>query len=333
MRPTPKILFIDDDRFFLEFYRAELAQYNISTECAVDGEEGVRKAHDIHPDVILLDVILPKKDGFQVLAELKADPSTANIPVLVVSSLGADKDAAELMKLGATRVFNKLSALPKDVAAYVQDSFEKGVFTVSAGEPASSGQGTELSRTQMNAIFKESLEEIERSFEKLFNRKPQLDDVSVSLIPLEKFKRHMDEMAKEYGTIFIYSSIEAKEPGVVLLTMKRDAALSLIKLIEIGTVGKEIGLSMSDQVVEEFFNIIVNAFLTKLSKSIEGRLIMKTPIITNPCSLMEVISGSKVAAKDRLVVFVEESYRIEELDLSFSLFVTFGSGLFEKTHI
>lgn len=329
-RLTPKILFIDDDPFFLEFYRTELSQYNISTEFATDGEVGIQKSKEIHPDVILLDVILPKKDGFQVVAELKSDPTTKDIPILIVSTLGSEKDEAELLKLGATRVFNKLSALPKDVATYVQDSIEKGVFVVSEELPASSGQGTSLSIDQIGAVFKDSLAEIDVSFEKLFNKKPKLDDLNVSLIPLSKFKAYMDEMAKEYGTIFIYSSIEAKEPGAVLLTMKRNAALSLIKLIQAGTIGKDIGLSMSDQVIEEFFNIVVNAFLTKLSKSIEGRLIMETPIITNPKSLMELVSQSKVAIKDRLVMFMEEAYRIEELDLSFSLFVTFGSGLFER---
>ena len=329
MRPTPKILFIDDDRFFLEFYRAELAQFNISTEFAMDGEEGVKRVKELKPDVVLLDVILPKKDGFQVLKELKADPNTQNIPVIIVSTLGAECDIAELMKLGAVRAFNKLSALPKDVAEYVQASFASGKFECKE-LPTSSAQGTVLSKEQIDAVFKDSLLEIEKSFVKLFSKETKLDDLNVSLIPLSEFQKHIDELAKEYGTIFVYSEIEASEPGVVLLSMKRNAALTLIKLIEKGAVGKEMGLSMGDQVVEEFFNIIVNAFLTKLSHSVPGRLILKSPVITSPKSLLEKIKESKVVNKDRLVVFLEEAYRIEEFDLGFSLFVTFGSGLFSK---
>jgi CheY-like chemotaxis protein len=329
MRITPKILFIDDDRFFLEFYRAELAQFNISTEFAMDGEEGIKKAKELKPDVILLDVVLPKKDGFEVLAELKADPETKNVPVIIVSTLNSEQDKAELLRLGAVQTFNKLGSLPKDVVAYVQESFASGQFKL-VELPESKAEGTELSREQINGIFSESLQEIERSFTRLFSKSPVLDDVNVSLIPMAEFKKNIAEMAKEHGTIFIYSSIEAKEPGAVLLSMKRNAALSLIKLIEEGAVGKELGLTINDQVVEEFFNIIINAFLTKLSKSVGGRLVMRSPIITNPKTLLEKVSASDVVKKDQLVVFLEEAYRIEELDLSFSLFVTFGSGLFTK---
>lgn len=329
MRATPNILFIDDDRFFLEFYRAELAQFNITTDFALDGEAGVKKAKEIKPDVILLDVILPKKNGFEVLKDLKADPTTRDIPVIIVSTLSGDNDKNELLKLGAVRAFSKLTALPKDVAQYVQESFASGQFKMmeSKVEPT---MGTALSREQINVIFKGSLEQIERSFTKMFKKVPVLDDVNVSLIPLTEFQKHIDELAKEYGTIFIYSEIEAKEPGAVLLSMKRNAALSIIKLIEQGAAGKDLGLTINDQVIEEFFNIIINAFLTQLSKSIEGRLIMRTPLITNPKTLLEKIASSSVVKKDQLVVFLEEAYRIEELDLSFSLFVTFGSKLFTK---
>lgn len=329
MRTTPKILFIDDDRFFLEFYRAELSQFNITTEFAMDGEEGVKKVRELKPDVVLLDVVLPKKDGFEVLKELKFDAATKDIPVIIVSTLSSESDIAELLKLGAVRAFNKLSALPKDVAEYVQASFASGKFE-SKELPLSLTRGTVLPKEQIDAVFKDSLAEIEHSFVKMFDKKTELDDLNVALIPLADFIKHIAELSKEYGAIFIYSEIEAAEPGVVLLSMKRDAALALIKLIEKGAVGKELGLTINDQVVEEFFNIIVNAFLTKLSYSVAGRLIMKTPIITNPKSLMEKIKESKVTTKDRLVVFLQEAYRIEELDLSFSLFVTFGSGLFTK---
>lgn len=328
MRITPKILFIDDDRFFLEFYRAELAQFNITTDFAQDGEEGVKKAKELLPDVILLDVILPKKDGFGVLADLKADPSTKDIPVIIISTLSSEQDKNELLKLGAVQTFSKLTALPKDVAEYVQSSFASGEFKLK--EVKASTAGTSLSKEQIDLVFKDSLEEIERSFASMFKKDPVLDDVNISLIPLEQFKSHIEELAKEYGTIFIYSEIEAKEPGAVLLSMKRDAAMSIIKLIEKGSAGKDLGLSINDQVIEEFFNIVINAFLTKLSKSIEGRLIMKTPVITNAKSLLDKVSASKITKKDQLVMFLEEAYRIEELDLSFSLFVTFGSALFTK---
>ncbi|MDD4531484.1 MAG: response regulator [Candidatus Pacebacteria bacterium] len=328
MRIIPRILFIDDDKFFLEFYRAELSQFNLSTEFAQDGEEGVEKAKKMKPDAILLDILLPKKDGFEVLRELKEDETTKNIPVIVISTLNSEPDTAELMSLGAVCIFNKLSTLPKDVAAYVQRSFESGKFELGEKQE-SSKKGTVLPKEKINEIFKESLEEIEKSFVKIFSKKTELRNLNVSLIPLPEFRKNIDDIAKEEGTIFIYSDIEAREPGIVILAMKKNAALALIKLIGEGVTGKkDIELTVKDQVVEEFFNIIVNAFLSKLSHSVPGKLILKTPIITDSKMLLDKVETSKINDKDRLVVFLEEAHRIEELDLNFSLFVTFGNGLF-----
>ena len=330
MRVIPNVLIIDDDRFFLEFYRAELSQYNVKVDFASDGEEGLKKAIELKPDVILLDIILPKKDGFEVLEELKGIEETKDIPVIINSTLRAKSDVDKLLKLGAIKAFNKLHNLPSEIAEYLQSAFKKGGFEQVVKKQETS-QTTQLSKEQADELFKDSLKALEESFTKLFSKKADTESFNITLIPLSKFKDHIDEMAKVFGTIFIYGEIQAEENGIAILSMKRNDTLSLIRLIGETATGKDMGFTMDDRVVEEFFNIAINAFLTKLSGSIKGPMILQSPKITNPKSIKKLFNATEISDKlDAPVVFLEEAYKIEELNLSFSLFVVFNSKLFKK---
>lgn len=112
------ILIIDQDTFFVDFYRAEFAKYGVKTETAADGVAGLQKISEVHPAAILLDAILPKKDGFEVIAEVRKNPEFKETPIIVVSELAMEKDVQELMQLGATKTFSKLKTLPKDVVSF-----------------------------------------------------------------------------------------------------------------------------------------------------------------------------------------------------------------------
>ena len=96
-----KILFIDDDNFLRKVYNAELSDQGHEVILAADGEEGVKKAKEEDPDLILLDMIMPKKNGFEVLTDLQSDPKTKNIPVIILSNLGQDDDIKKGKDLGA----------------------------------------------------------------------------------------------------------------------------------------------------------------------------------------------------------------------------------------
>lgn len=102
-----KILLIEDDKFFREFYSSKLREKNIDVETAQDGEEGLAKIHTFVPDVVLLDIIMPKKDGFDVLSELGRLGLLPKLPVLVFSTLGQEKDVQEARRLGARGYVNK----------------------------------------------------------------------------------------------------------------------------------------------------------------------------------------------------------------------------------
>jgi|SRR6266498_217319 len=102
-----KILLIEDDTFFREFYSIKLKEKNIEIETAVDGEEGLLKISEYSPDLILLDIIMPKKDGFDVLKEMAKNNLITQIPVLVFSTLGQENDIEKARLLGARGYINK----------------------------------------------------------------------------------------------------------------------------------------------------------------------------------------------------------------------------------
>jgi CheY-like chemotaxis protein len=102
-----KILLVEDDKFFREFYAQKLREKGMEVFQAGDGEEGLKKVAENVPDIILLDLIMPVKDGFEVLADISRSEITRSIPVLVFSTLGQEKDIQKAMGLGAKGYVNK----------------------------------------------------------------------------------------------------------------------------------------------------------------------------------------------------------------------------------
>jgi len=110
-----KILLVEDDRFLRELMSQKLIKMGYDLIAAVDGEEGVEKAKSEKPEIILLDIMLPGIDGFGVLAQVKADPSTADIPVIILSNLGQREDIDRALKLGATDFLVKAHFTPQEI--------------------------------------------------------------------------------------------------------------------------------------------------------------------------------------------------------------------------
>ncbi|MFA6081697.1 MAG: response regulator [Patescibacteria group bacterium] len=102
-----KIIIIEDDHFFQNFYSIKLKELSYQVEIANDGQEGMDKIKVFLPDLILLDLIMPVKDGFQVLEELRSDPILSKIPVVVFSTLGQESDIKKALDLGARDYINK----------------------------------------------------------------------------------------------------------------------------------------------------------------------------------------------------------------------------------
>jgi len=102
-----RILLIEDDLFFQKFYAVKLAEVGYTTDLASNGEEGLAKARQQKPDLILLDLIMPVMDGFKVLEELAKDENLKTVPVMVFSTLGQEQDMQRAKSLGAKDYMNK----------------------------------------------------------------------------------------------------------------------------------------------------------------------------------------------------------------------------------
>lgn len=102
-----KILIVEDDKFLLKAYKIKLVQAGFKLYAAEDGEKGVQMAKKYLPDLVILDLMLPKLTGFEFLKRVKKDPKTKSIPVIVLSVLGQKTDWEKAMELGAAEYFIK----------------------------------------------------------------------------------------------------------------------------------------------------------------------------------------------------------------------------------
>jgi len=116
-----RILVADDDRFLRKAVETMLVREGYTVVTAADGEEALRAARTEKPDLILLDLIMPKMRGFEVLKALKADPQIGLMPVIVLSNLGQEQDVQEAIEGGALEYFIKAELSLKDLARRVDE--------------------------------------------------------------------------------------------------------------------------------------------------------------------------------------------------------------------
>lgn len=121
-----KILLIEDDKFFQKFYSTKLSEQKVEVDVASDGEEGLMKMRDFKPDLVLLDLIMPKVDGFSVLATRQQDENLSKIPVIVFSTLGQEKDVQNAQRLGANGYINKGSFDFNNMVAVINQVMKSG---------------------------------------------------------------------------------------------------------------------------------------------------------------------------------------------------------------
>jgi len=113
---SKKILLVEDDKFLRELIAKKLrstGEYEVTE--AIDGEDGVAKAKEIKPELVLLDLILPGIDGFGVLAKIKEDPDTSQAPVIILSNLSQQDEVDKALKLGAADFLIKAHFVPGEI--------------------------------------------------------------------------------------------------------------------------------------------------------------------------------------------------------------------------
>ena len=121
----PKILIIEDDQRINKVYMAKLSVEGITVMTALDGIEGLRKIYSEKPDLILLDLMLPRKSGFDILKDIKADPKVKDIPVIILSNLAQEKEIEEGLALGAVDYLVKTDYSIQQVMEKIKKAFER----------------------------------------------------------------------------------------------------------------------------------------------------------------------------------------------------------------
>ena len=120
-----KILIVDDDVFLLDMYSLKFKEAGFQVEIAENGEAALKKAQDIKPDAILLDVVMPKMDGLETLRQIKKDKIAENAKIVVLTNLGQKEDVEKGLKLGADDYVVKAHFTPTEVLNKVKALLEK----------------------------------------------------------------------------------------------------------------------------------------------------------------------------------------------------------------
>jgi two-component system response regulator RpaA len=132
VRPV-RILIVEDEPALSDIFATVLKSNGYQVEQAYDGVEGLDKALHREPDAILLDLLMPIKDGFEVLHDLKLNQKTADIPVIILSNLGQDFEKRRGFELGAKCFFTKTDLEPRRLGPVIQSILsEKGCYPASA---------------------------------------------------------------------------------------------------------------------------------------------------------------------------------------------------------
>lgn len=116
---SQKILIVEDEESLLELYKLRLQQAGYSVFVAGDGEAGLLMAKNSHPDLVLLDILMPKADGYDMLRELKASADMRDIPVIIFSNLSQKDEVEKGLKLGARDFIVKTSVTPGELVGRV----------------------------------------------------------------------------------------------------------------------------------------------------------------------------------------------------------------------
>jgi DNA-binding response OmpR family regulator len=115
------VLVVEDDKFLRELISRKLIKEGFNVESAIDGEEGIKMVKELNPAIVLLDLILPGADGFEVLSRIKGDPALSSIPVIILSNLGQKEDVEKGLKLGAVDYLIKAHFTPGEIIEKIKN--------------------------------------------------------------------------------------------------------------------------------------------------------------------------------------------------------------------
>lgn len=110
-----KILIVEDDSFLNKMYAKKFEVEGYEVQTAADGLEGLEKMRSFHPDMVLMDVMMPRLDGLSALAQAKADPGIKDIPIVILTNLSTEHDSQDAVNKGAVAHIVKSNITPSQL--------------------------------------------------------------------------------------------------------------------------------------------------------------------------------------------------------------------------
>jgi DNA-binding response OmpR family regulator len=131
---TLKVLVVEDDGYLSRACRETLVSEGFLVEVAKNGIEALGKVRVFRPDIVLLDLVMPAKSGFEVLTEMKMDKDTRDIPVIVFTNLGQESDIKKAKLLGAVDYLVKIDVSMKELLEKVQEHLAEEMIKAKKGK-------------------------------------------------------------------------------------------------------------------------------------------------------------------------------------------------------
>ncbi len=119
------ILLVEDDTFISGMYQTKLSMLGYEVKVVSDGETAWNELKKSTPDLVLLDIVLPKKDGFEVLSDIRADAGLKGLPVILLTNLGQKPDVQKGLELGADDYIIKAHFTPTEVVEKIEKMLSK----------------------------------------------------------------------------------------------------------------------------------------------------------------------------------------------------------------
>ncbi len=129
-KPTRTILIVEDDSFLLSMYVTKMEMSEYSVLQAVDGKQALKLALEKMPDLILLDILLPAMDGFEVLKALRENPKGKDMPVILLTNLGQKEEIEKGLAMGASDYLIKAHFTPQEVMSKIEKVLSEKKKTV-----------------------------------------------------------------------------------------------------------------------------------------------------------------------------------------------------------
>ena len=239
-----KILIIEDDQIVANVYSNKLAHEGYQTEVALDGENGLKVMRTFQPQLIIIDLMLPKMSGVEVIKQIRSEADFAKLPVIVFSNTYLTNMIQEAWKAGATKCLSKSSSSPKDVLDMVRQAIGAGegithAATAAAPAPAPATKAVKLPN-ENDAAFQADL------------RKTFIDSLPATLISLraglQNFIKSDNEMTRFKNIYELYRRVHALNgnagiAGLVQIAHMAGALEALLK--ELYEKPKNINVSTS----------------------------------------------------------------------------------------